>query len=214
TKFGQLSGDGCVYPRYVQTVASQLSRHGLTWKAYAQDMGIRPHRDGTVSTPHGPACGHPPIGHVDLTDTTGPANDSYATRHNPFMYFHSVIDNRAYCAAHVVSLRQLASDLAQRAATPGYSFIIPNTCTDAHDTPRCQDGEKGGLPQANRFLKTWVPRIMKSAAYKAGGLIVVTFDESGDDTNAAACCGEKDSLGFTDPSHPNVNEPGLYGPRG
>jgi phosphatidylinositol-3-phosphatase len=42
----------------------------------------------------------------------------------------------------------------------------------------------------------------------------VTFDESGDDENAGSCCGEVDSLGFTDPAHPNTNEPGLYGPGG
>ena len=29
-----------------------------------------------------------------------------------------------------------------------------------------------------------------------------------------ACCGEKDSLGYDDPSHPNTNEPGLWGPGG
>jgi hypothetical protein len=51
-------------------------------------------------------------------------------------------------------------------------------------------------------------------AYRQDGLIFITFDESGDDANAKACCGEKDSLGYTDPSHPNVNEPGLYGPGG
>jgi hypothetical protein len=100
------------------------------------------------------------------------------------------------------------------ATTPDYSFVTPDTCTDAHDIPRCQNGQKGGLPQANRFLEKWIPRITSSPAYRAGGLIVVTFDESGDDENAGACCGETDSLGFTDPSHPNVNEPGLYGPGG
>jgi phosphatidylinositol-3-phosphatase len=30
----------------------------------------------------------------------------------------------------------------------------------------------------------------------------------------ARVCGEIDSLGFTDPSHPNLNEVGLYGPGG
>ena len=45
-------------------------------------------------------------------------------------------------------------------------------------------------------------------------MIFITFDESGNDANAGACCGEKDSLGFSDPSHPNTNEPGLYGPGG
>jgi phosphatidylinositol-3-phosphatase len=62
----------------------------------------------------------------------------------------------------------------------------------------------------DRFLASWVPRIMASPADRSG-LIVITFDESSQDSDAAACCGEKDSLGFTDPSHPNVNGPGLYG---
>jgi phosphatidylinositol-3-phosphatase len=214
TKDGQLSGDGCVYPKYVKTIASQLTAHKLSWKAYEQNMGINAHRDGTTRTAHGPACGHPPLNKIDLTDTTGPKNDSYATRHDPFMYFHSIIDNKAYCDAHVVDLTPLAANLKRIATTPNYSFITPDTCADAHDIPLCQNGQKGGLPQANRFLKTWVPRIMRSPAYKAGGLIMITFDESGDDENAGSCCGENDSLGYTDPSHPNTNEPGLYGPGG
>ncbi len=62
TKDGQLSGDGCVYPRYVHTVASQLAAARLTWKSYDQDMGNDPRRDGTTATAHGPACGHPRLG--------------------------------------------------------------------------------------------------------------------------------------------------------
>ena len=209
----QLSGDGCVYPSYVPTIANQLSAKGLSWKAYMEDMGNNTHRDGTTATPAGPACGHPKVGAVDLTDTTGPANDSYATRHDPFVYFHSIIDNQAYCDAHVVTLPPLQHDLASASTAPGYSWITPNTCHDAHDTPKCQDGEKGGLSQADAFLEKWVPQIMDSPAYKQG-LIVITFDESGEDEDAGGCCGEKDSLGYADPSHPNVNEPGLYGPGG
>ena len=48
TKDGQLSGDGCVYPRYVRTIANQLTARHLTWRAYEQNMGIDPHRDGTT----------------------------------------------------------------------------------------------------------------------------------------------------------------------
>jgi phospholipase C len=214
TRYGQLSGDGCVYPKYVHTIASQLSAKHLTWKSYNQQMGVDPGRDGTTMTDHGPACGHPKLGAIDETDVTGPANDSYATRHNPFVYFRAIIGNQAYCDAHVVSLQPLAADLKSVATTPDYSWISPDTCSDAHDTPRCQNGEKGGLVQADRFLATWVPRIMASPAYKRNGLIFITFDESGDDQNASACCGEKDSLGYDDPSHPNTNEPGLWGPGG
>ena len=35
------------------------------------------------------------------------------------------------------------------------------------------------MHRANTFLKTWIPRIMKSPAYRANGLIIITFDESG-----------------------------------
>lgn len=219
TRYGQLSGDGCVYPdhlpRYsVQTVANQLTAHHLSWRAYEEDMGNDPQRDGTVMTPSGPACGHPYVGAIDLTDITAPADDSYATRHDPFMYFKSVIKPRAYCAKHVGTLAPLARDLRSQATTPRFSFVTPNTCHDAHDIPRCQDGERGGLRQSDAWLARWIPRIMRSPAYRANGLIVVLFDESGTDDDAGACCGERVSNGLTDPSHPNTNEPGLYGPGG
>jgi hypothetical protein len=214
TKYHQLSGEGCVYPKYVETVANQLAGKRLSWRAYEQDMGNLPGRDKTVSTPDGPACGHPKLGAVDLTDSTGPKSDSYATRHDPFMYFESIISHPAYCDSHVVSLRPLTKDLKKASTTPAYSFITPNTCFDAHDIPRCQNGKKGGLPRANAFLKVWIPRIMNSPAYQQGGLIVINFDEAASDENAAACCGEVDGLGFDDPSHPDMNEPGLYGPGG
>ena len=43
---------------------------------------------------------------------------------------------------------------------------------------------------------------------------MITFDESGDDDDATSCCGEVESSGLDDPSHPNVNQPGLYGAGG
>jgi phospholipase C len=213
TKFGQVPGDGCVYPASVKTVANQLSSRGLTWKSYQQQMGVNPARDGTTSTPHGPACGHPAVGAADLTQVQHPANDNYATRHNPFVYFHSVIDNKSFCNAHVVTLTPLTSDLKHTATTPNYSFITPDTCADGHDET-CTNGQEGGLVQANAFLRTWIPKITSSPAYKAGGLIVVTFDESESLSDSSACCGEKVSTGNTDPSHPNADKPGIQGPGG
>ena len=214
TSDGQLSGEGCVFPRYVKTVGNQLSAKGLSWKEYAQDMGNDPKRDGTTMTANGPACGHPKVGGIDETDATGPANDSYATRHNGFMYFRSVIDNQSYCDAHILSFKPLAADLKSVATTPNYSFITPNTCADGHDWPKCQNGSPGRLPKVDAFLKSWVPKIMASPAYKDNGMILIAFDEAGEDSDAGACCGEVDSLGYSDPSHPNLNEPGLYGPGG
>ncbi|MGC4111280.1 MAG: alkaline phosphatase family protein [Nocardioides sp.] len=214
TKYHQLSGEGCVYPKSVKTVANQLQAKHLSWRAYMQDMGNIPHRDKTVMTKNGPACGHPKVNSEDLTDSTGPAKDSYATRHNPFMYFQSVIGNKQLCNGHVLSFKPLAHDLKKVSTTPSFSFISPNTCYDGHDWPKCQDGTPGRLPRVNQFLKKWIPRIEASPAYRKNGLIIVTMDESGHDENAAACCGEVDSLGYDDPSHPNMNEPGVYGPGG
>jgi hypothetical protein len=197
---------GCVFPDSAQTVGNQLSAARLSWKAYLEDMGNDPARDRTVATAQGPACGHPATGRIDGTQNAEKA-DQFSARHQGFMYFRSVTGNAAYCAAHVLSLRPLAGDLSAAARTPAFSWISPNMCNDGHDAP-CVTGAKGGLPQIDTFLARWVPAIMASPAYRAGGLILITFDEGNTD---AACCGE--SSGFSS-SHPNTLSPGLGGPGG
>jgi phosphatidylinositol-3-phosphatase len=71
TKYGQLSGEGCVFPKHFPTIAGHLTSHRLSWREYAQDMGNDPRRDGTVMAPSGPACGHPKLGAVELTRVPG-----------------------------------------------------------------------------------------------------------------------------------------------
>jgi hypothetical protein len=196
---GQAVGQGCVYPAFVQTVADQLEAQGLTWRGYMEDMGSDPSREAA-------ACAHPALNSLDGTQQAA-ANDQYATRHNPFMYFHSIIDEPS-CAANVVPLGALDADLASLATTPNYVFITPDLCHDAHDAP-CANGEPGGLVSADQFLRTWVPKILSSDAYRQDGMLIVTFDEgdlssSGADTGS--CCGE--------PSGFNTVLPGLVGPGG
>lgn len=106
------------------------------------------------------------VARVDLTGTTGPVNDSYAPRHNPLMYFESIIGKKSCCDSHVLSLSPLAGDSKSVATTPNYSFVTPNTCLDGHDWPKCQDGTPGRLPRVDEFLKTWIPQIMASPAYQ------------------------------------------------
>ena len=86
---GVESGMGCVYPSAVQNIGTQLSAAGLSWKAYGEDMGNDPNRETA-------ACGHPTLNSQDQTEDAV-AGDGYATRHDPFVYFHSVIDNQTYC---------------------------------------------------------------------------------------------------------------------
>jgi phosphatidylinositol-3-phosphatase len=204
--FHQLAGNGCVYPKSVPTLGNQLSNRGRSWKAYLQDMGNDPNRDHTTMTKQGPACGHTKVGTADPTEGATPA-DSYAARHEGFMYFESVIGNKSYCDEHILSFQPLLHDLKKVSTTPNFSWISPNLCMDGHDAP-CANGDPGGLTEINAFLQIWVPQILKSPAYKANGLIFITFDEGSD---SKACCGE--TLGKT-ASHPNVAKPGMDGPGG
>jgi hypothetical protein len=161
-------------------VADQLEAHGQSWKGYMEDMGDDPARD------NGTTCAHPLPGAPDLTQQAG-ADDQYATRHNPFVYFHSIIDRPA-CAARDVPLRALGADLSAAATTPNLSFITPDLCHDGHDAT-CADGGAGGLAAADAFLRTWVPRITAAPAFRRDGLLLITFDEAGSDSSA--CCAEQ-----------------------
>lgn len=175
---GQAAGNGCVYPATVKTIADQLTGTGLSWKGYMEDMA------NGAGQPH--TCRHPAMGAKDLTQKAR-LGDQYAARHNPFVYFRSLLDSGA-CASRDVPLDRLSGDLASAARTPSFSLITPNLCNDGHDSP-CVDGRRGGLAGINGFLSTWVPRILASPAYRSGGLLAVLFDEAGG-TDASACCGE------------------------
>jgi hypothetical protein len=180
--YGAQEGAGCVYPANIQTVANQLQSAGLTWRDYNQDMGAVPSRDG------GTTCAHPPVGAPDPTEA-GSAADEYAARHNPFVYFHSIIDNAASCQSHVVNLNALAGDLASARTTPNYAFITPNLCADGHNATCATPGEPGGYAGIQAFLERYVPMITGSAAFKQNGLLIITFDEAAA-SDASGCCGE------------------------
>ena len=181
---GQALGSGCLYPPMVKTVVDQLEAAKLTWRGYMEDMGNNPARESAT-------CGHMPPGAEERTGRAT-VNDKYAAKHDPFVYFHSIIDDQSRCDAHVVNLDKLPADLRSIETTPNYSFITPNLCNDGHDA-RCIDGSLGGFQAIDAFLQKWVPLITGSPAFQKDGLLIITFDESdsvGDDA-AAACCGEQ-----------------------
>jgi phosphatidylinositol-3-phosphatase len=229
---GQVDGEGCVYPSSVQTIANQLDAkyppnpktHVAAWRAYDQDMGNTPSRDGGVpDVTGGTDCAHPAMGGTDTAEVAT-AVDQYTTRHNPFMWFHSIIDDTAECDANVVPLGNLspsgqplpsghlAGDLHREKSTPRFAFITPNLCSDGHDDPCAGTdslgGHAGGLTGADEFLQAWMPLILGSPAYKHGEmLVVITFDEAdvdrSDPSYAASCCGEV--------TGPNTHAPGDAG---
>jgi phosphatidylinositol-3-phosphatase len=209
---GQVLGQGCIYPAAVKTIADQLDAKGLSWKGYMEDMGNSPTQPKT--------CRHPTIGSVDTTQFAT-AGDEYAARHNPFIYFHSIIDDSRRCNARVVPLDRLPHDLRSAATTPNYVFISPNLCNDAHDpsetslSSACKtSGKPGGLPRGDDFLRLWLSRILASPAYLDNGLVVVLFDEAswsniaGGEAHperkpdASACCNERPGPNTVNPGGP------------
>jgi phosphatidylinositol-3-phosphatase len=180
---GQALGAGCVYPESVLTIANQLEAKNLTWAGYMEDMESN--------------CDHPQLGkpdhHVQASRTT-----QYATRHNPFVYFHSIIDHGT-CAQHDVPLTRLDTDLKAVGTTPNLAFITPNLCHDGHDgaSELCAGGH---LVSADLFLPSLVAKILSSPAYLQDGMLIVTFDEAdielkgqqvvAEGTDSSSCCNE------------------------
>ena len=183
---------GCVYPASVPTLFNQLDQAKVPWKIYAQDLGATPGRED----PH--HCGIPgnPAG-AGVTDLSSATNtDQYVPKHNPAAWFHSVIDRPQDCAKVAPldglaaapghpAVTSLAQDLYSEATTPRFSWITPNTCSDAHDStcmgPNLSgdpNNHQGGLYAADLFLERVVPQIMRSPAFQHDGEIQILFDEA------------------------------------
>lgn len=243
---GQVDGQGCVFPRSVQTIGNQLDQAypwtaGSDWREYAEDMGNDPARDGGVTDPLGGTdCAHPVQSGGTAADDTNAAEgpnatgsqvksattDQYADRHNPFIYFHSVIDNTRLCAADVIPLGtattaasstvsyagHLAADLKHQWSTPRFAFITPNLCNDGHDATCAGVNDAGttagGLTGADDWLRTWMPLIFNSPAYRSGStLVMVTFDE-GSPADVTAGDNEQPGPGNLNPGYsPLLNTP-------
>jgi phosphatidylinositol-3-phosphatase len=243
---GQVDGQGCVFPASVQTIGNQLDQAyprtiDSDWREYAEDMGNDPARDGGQPDPLGGTdCAHPTqvdgVAADDTESAEGPNAtgtqvkstiiDQYTDRHNPFIYFHSVTDNKWLCDHDVVPLGtettnangtityhgHLAQDLAHSSTTPRFSFITPNLCDDGHDATCAgfndAGGTTGGLVGADDFLRTWMPLIFNSPAYRSGSMLVmITFDE-GAETDTTAGDNEQPGPNSANPGYsPLLNTP-------
>lgn len=121
-------------------IADQLEAASVPWRAYMESMGEPCKLDSTAS---------------------------YSAHHAPFLYFDSVVSNRARCEEHVVDMdKNLDADLASDAYR--YMFIVPNMCNNIHScAPQIGDA----------WLEKIVAKIMASPGYKNGGALFVLFDE-------------------------------------
>lgn len=130
----------------------QLATAGVSWKTYQE--------------------------HISGTGCPLRSNYPYAAKHNPFVYFDDVTEGfkttSAYCIAHVRPFGELTHDLANNTA-PRYAFITPNLCNDMHDACAPTNNR---IKQGDNWLKTVVPSIMGSNAYKNNGALIITWDEA------------------------------------
>jgi acid phosphatase len=91
----------------------------------------------------------------------------YVRRHNPFSFL-SDVQNSPSQAANIVPFSQFTSDLANN-TLPQFSFIAPNVNNDAHN---------GTLAAADSWLQSNIAPLLASSAFRNGGLLIITFDES------------------------------------
>jgi hypothetical protein len=89
----------------------------------------------------------------------GPGN--YARKHEPAISFTAISGNPARCA-NITDFGHFDP------AAADFELIIPNLCNDMHDC---------SVAAGDRFLASFVPRILQSAAWQQGGVLFITFDE-------------------------------------
>jgi hypothetical protein len=181
--------------------------NSLTGQSVGAQNGVTYTPQPALNAPSTPEYDGPGAPTTGSTDTNCDANHV------------SNLDDPTYGLAHDLSL--------PANQVPSFNWITPNNCSDAHDascqgnnlsgafnangtpdyTPAglsAFDPEAttpanytGGLYAADLFLRYYIPMIEQSAAFAAGGLIDITFDESnppfttGNSFNNAPAPGDK-----------------------
>jgi hypothetical protein len=130
-----------------RTLVDQLEGAGVSWRAYMEDMP-RP-------------C------------FTGAESGEYAKKHNPFVYFRSILDRPKRCAK-VVPQTRLADDI-DSGRLPQFAFVKPGLCNDTHD---CD------VAHGDEYLSELIPPLLEQLGPR--GFLVLAWEEGESD---AGCCG-------------------------
>jgi acid phosphatase len=148
-----LTNDDTKTPSNFPVSADNIVRHliaaGRSWKSYAEDL--------------------PSVGH------TGDDFNKYVVHHNPFPYFTDV-QNDSTQRNNLVPFADpnvgFAHDLANN-SLPNYSFVVPNTCNDAHDC---------ALSVADTWLQNNIGPLISNATLMQNTLVIILFDEADTDS--------------------------------
>ena len=117
----------------------QITAKGLTWMDYQESMPK--------------AC-----------DTSGSDNGGlYVVRHDPWVYYSSIVKNASLCDSHVVPLTQFDPN-----ATPAnFVWVTPNINDDGHNT---------NAATASKWLQGWLTPLL-SEPWFASSVFLLVFDE-------------------------------------
>jgi hypothetical protein len=172
-----------------QTIVDQLEAHGLSWKAYMQSM---------------PSVGYP--GEYSPVEANGTVVKLYAQKHNPFMYFSSIVSDPQRLAK-IVPFTRFGLDLATN-SVPNFVWISPDQCNDMHSisatgaaiigNPECVAPATGldhtVIQEGDDFVQATVSEIEASQAWSENSAIVLVWDEN-DYTGHAGCCHSPTGVG-------------------
>jgi acid phosphatase len=122
------------------SIVDQVEQSGRAWRGYMESM----------SSPCLP------------TDS-----GLYAQKHNPFVHYSGLLNDRARCESHVVPSSNLLTDL-RNGDLANYTWITPNMCNDMHD---CSIGT------GDAWLAGLVPKILASPAWDRNSVLFIVFDE-------------------------------------
>ena len=148
-----MNPDWIGFPKDAANLGTQLEAAKIPWRAYNESMPS--------------PC---------ALDDAKP----YAPKHDPFLYFADIQkgpDN--VCAKRNVGFEEFAADLASGAFR--YMWITPNLTDDGHDPVDALGNAvtpEASLRASDAWLSAHVPPIMASAAFKAGGVLFITWDEA------------------------------------
>ncbi|HEY2704596.1 MAG TPA: DUF4214 domain-containing protein [Candidatus Dormibacteraeota bacterium] len=144
-------GTGTTTPPFAgSTVVDELAARGIDWRAYMED----------APSP----C------------YTGNTSGNYSNIHNPFLDFSSILSKPAQCNRVVPFAGNFVSDL-NSASPPPFMWVTPNQCHDMHTV--CAPSTDPIL-QGDQWLSTYLPTVLSSSWYASGGVVVLTWDEGGD----------------------------------
>jgi phosphatidylinositol-3-phosphatase len=153
-----------------QGLTDQLQAKNLTWKGYFEDI---------------PMPGSKAVVSPDAVRAL------YAVKHNGFMNFKSVQNDRNL-SQKIVGFTQLSADL-QSGKLPNYSHIVPNQCNEMHGLAECPNLDKL-IQTGDAIVAKLVEQITHSSLWATvqNNAIIITFDEDNnpsDKQSPQGCCG-------------------------